>query len=88
VSKLFGVCRYNRLQTTEGYSNLGRITGNYNRNLHSSVLKGYSCVSKGINNFNWEKYLKNAFLNLKGLPRQMVPERVILELQGLLMHLR
>lgn len=53
VSNLFGVCRCNRFQTTEGYSNLDRITGNYNNKLHSSVLKGYSAYRKtGKNKVN------------------------------------
>jgi len=48
VSKLFGVCRCNWFQTTEGYSNWGLIKVNYNSNLHSSVLKGYSVYQKGL----------------------------------------
>jgi hypothetical protein len=43
---------------------------------------------KGLINLIGKNIWKNVFFNLKGLPRQMVPERVILKLQGLLVHLR
>jgi len=48
VSKLFGVYVCNLFQKTEGYSSLGLIKLNYNTNLHSSVLKGYSVYRKGL----------------------------------------